>query len=88
MTIHLKKYLSLPITALLLSTSFASGDESTASAYQHYRCDALVQLNQMTDADQLVCDDLKADGFDLATWRVNNPDQATKLHHEVFSEFF
>lgn len=90
MNIRLNGTLCLLLAAILLSPSVASASDAdqSALALKHYRCDALVQLNKMTDADQLVCDKLKSGGFDLASWEAGNRDQSIKLHEEVFAEFF
>lgn len=58
-------------------------------AYTHYRCDALAQLNRLTDADVIVCDELKSTtGFDLAAWEADNRDASIKSREEVFLDFF
>lgn len=71
-----------------LSVAKSSDLVPAYKAHQHYRCDALVELNRMTDADQIVCDELMSDGFDLSAWEADNRDQSMKLREEVFTEFF
>lgn len=90
MNIYLKGAACLLFAILTTSPSFVAADEQVKSdqAYQNYRCDALTQLGRMTDADQKVCDELLAGGFDLAAWEADSPDQSIRLHEEVFSEFF
>ena len=79
---------SLMVSMGALSLATASDLVSADKAHQHYRCDALVELSRMTDADQIVCDELKSDGFDLSAWEANNRDHSIKLREEVFTEFF
>lgn len=90
MNICLRDALRPLFAAIILvpSAVVASDFTPTETAYQHYRCDALVEMNRMTDSDQLVCDELKSNGFDLAAWEADNRDASIKLHEEVFSEFF
>lgn len=79
----------LIIAIILVPTAVVASNFSPAeSAYQHYRCDALVELNRLSDADQLVCDELKSNDFDLAAWEADNRDASIKLREEVFAEFF
>lgn len=79
---------SLVVSMGALSLATASNVTPADKAHQHYRCDALVELNRMTNADQIVCDELKSDGFDLSAWEADNHDQSIKLREEVFTEFF
>lgn len=81
--------LSLGVTAAPMALASDIGSSAKATAYAHYRCAALVQLNRMTDADAVVCDKLTmVDNFDLAGWEFENPTISVELHHLVFTEFF
>jgi hypothetical protein len=80
--------ISLVVSIGALSVAKSSDLVPADKAHQHYRCDAMVELNRMTDADQIVCDELKSAGFDLSEWEADNRDQSIKLREEVFTEFF
>lgn len=81
--------LSLGVTAAPMALASDIGSSAKANAYAHYRCVALIQLNQMTDGDTVVCDKLTIlDNFDLLTWETENPIASLELHQQVFTEFF
>lgn len=86
----LKGTVCLLLTTMITPPSLVSAEEHSLLdiAHLHYRCSALVELNRMTDADRIVCDELGADGFDLTAWETANRDASIKLHEEVFGEFF
>ena len=90
MNIYLKGAVCLLFAAFSTSPLLVAADEQIKSeqAYGIYRCNALAQLESTADADQKVCDELLASGFDLAEWEAHNRDQSIRLHEEVFSEFF
>ncbi|WP_162653312.1 hypothetical protein [Lentilitoribacter sp. Alg239-R112] len=90
MNIRLRDTLRLLFITMVFvpSTVMASDVSLEDQAYKHYRCSALVELNRMTDADRIVCDQLKTDGFDLTVWEFDNREQSIKLQEDVFAEFF